>query len=95
MFVAIVIHQLCHKLSIQITHNSNNDINPQVSDLGYIVWEHEFSSSDIDIYAYDGITDQVVANSIFDETDPMIAGNQIAWQALDGNDFEIYTAEIV
>jgi hypothetical protein len=72
-----------------------NDINPQVSDLGYIVWEHEFSFSDIDIYAYDGITDRVVAGSTFDEIDPMIAGNQIAWQAFDGNDFEIYTADIV
>ncbi len=81
--------------TIQITDNSKNDINPQVSDLGYIVWEHEFSSFDIDIYAYDGITDQVVAGSGFNEIDPMIAGNQIAWQAFDGDDFEIYTAEIV
>lgn len=46
-------------------------------------------------YVYAGGTNLALGTSTFDELNPQIEGNYVTWEAFDGNDFEIYSAEII
>lgn len=78
----------------QLTDNNVDDYNSRVSTLGEVVWEHEFSLNDIDVYLYTDVGTEILANSINNEINPQIAGNHVTWQTWDGNDWEVYSAEI-
>ena len=60
------------------------------------MWEHDYSAYDTDVYLYAGGETGTVGlgTSIYDEINPEIAGDQVTWQAWDGNDWEVYSAEI-
>lgn len=78
----------------QVTNNSVDDYVGDVSAAGYVVYQHQFSAADSDIYLYDGSSSIAVATSTRPEYDPHIAGNYIAWTQSDGHDSEIYRAQI-
>lgn len=79
----------------QITNNVVDDYNAQVSELGFVVFEREFSSTDNDVLLYTDSEVITLGNSFYDELNPQIEGNYVSWEAWDGNDYEIYSAEIL
>jgi Tol biopolymer transport system component len=79
----------------QLTDNTKNDRNAQVSENGMVVYEHQFSATDMDVYLYDGRTNLGVAvSSQHDEYNPHINGTYVSWEMFDGNDGEIFRAQI-
>lgn len=87
-------HDILTNTTEQLTDNFVDDTNPQVSELGYVVWEHQYSLFDTDIYLHDGNDIQYLATSFEDEINPDITGNYVTWQAWDGNDYEVYSATV-
>ncbi len=80
--------------TVQVTNNTVDDRNAQVSENGMVVYEHQFSATDTDIYLFDGSTSMGVATSGRAEYDPHINGSYVSWTGFDGNDSEIYRAQI-
>lgn len=64
----------------------------RLSDNGHAVWEQSAPGAySSDIYLYNGVSTIVVAGSSADEVYPTInSTGVIAWQAYDGQDYEIY-----
>jgi hypothetical protein len=74
----------------QLTDNSTDDINPQVSD-GHAVWQGQDSNGgDWEIYFYDGNSVSRLTDNANDDINPQICGSNIVWQGWDGNDWEIF-----
>jgi hypothetical protein len=80
--------------TVQVTNNDLDDTNASVSDAGFVVYEQEFSASDIDISLYTGESTLSLGTSVYNEVNPEIYGNEVTWQAWDGNDWEIYQASV-
>jgi hypothetical protein len=80
--------------TVQVTNNSVDDYNPQVSVTGMVAYVHQYSANDSDIYLYDGTTTIGVATSTRNEINPHINGNFISWEGFDGNDYEVFRAQI-
>jgi hypothetical protein len=80
--------------TVQVTNNSVDDRNAQVSENGMVVYEHQYSATDTDIYLFDGSTSMGVATSVRSESNPHINGSYVSWTGFDGNDTEIYRAQI-
>jgi cysteine-rich repeat protein len=77
-------------LTIQLTNNSYDDILPQISDDGYMVW-FGFDGSDYEIFLDNrtGITQ--ITNNTYNDMQPQINNNgYVAWHSWDGSDTEIY-----
>jgi hypothetical protein len=78
----------------QLTDNTVNDRNAQVAENGMVVYERQYSATDMDVYLYDGATNLGVATSVRNESNPHINGSYVSWEMNDGNDGEIFRAQI-
>jgi hypothetical protein len=80
--------------TVQVTNNSVDDYNAQVSADGMVAYVRQFSANDSDIYLFDGTTNIGVATSTRNEINPHISGTYISWEGFDGNDYEVFRAQI-
>jgi hypothetical protein len=80
--------------TVQVTNNSVNDYNPQVSATGMVIYEHQYSDTNTDIYLYDGFSTLAVATSRRNEINPHISGNYISWESFNGHNYEVFRAQI-
>ena len=77
--------------STKITNNSYDDVDPQVNDIGQIVWSGGFPGQH-DIYFYDGTkTTKITSNGLHNITPSLNNLGHIVWSAKGSNDdYEIY-----
>jgi beta propeller repeat protein len=80
--------------TVQVTNNSVDDYGAQVAANGMVAYVHQYSANDSDIYLYDGNSNIGVATSTRNEINPHINGGYISWEGFDGNDYEVFRAEI-
>jgi beta propeller repeat protein len=80
--------------TVQVTNNQVDDYNAQVSETGMVAYVHQFSATDSDIYLFDGVSSMGVATSTRNEINPHLNGNYISWEGFDGNDYEVFRAQI-
>ena len=58
----------------KISQNPHDDTNPQINNIGYIVWEG-YDGTDWEIFLYDGSTTTQLTNNSYDDTHPQINDN--------------------
>ncbi len=77
----------------QLTNNSYNDYDPQVYGSN-VVWMGEEGWSDAEVFVYDGNSITQLTNNSHIEYPPQVYGYNVVWYGFDGNDFEIFLAQI-
>ncbi|GAB4550750.1 MAG: hypothetical protein Tsb0014_45230 [Pleurocapsa sp.] len=78
----------------KLTDNKVDDYAPKVSTEGYVVYQQDWSEDNTDVYLYTDAKTIALGNSDYNEAKPEIYGDKVTWQAWDGNDWEVYSAEI-
>jgi beta propeller repeat protein len=87
-------YDIASQTTERLTDNDVNDYAPEVSADGYVVYQHDVSENNSDIYLYTDTGTLTLGQSQYNETNYEIYGSQVTWQAWDGNDWEVYAAEI-
>ena len=75
----------------QVTDNTLDDLDPQVSD-GRVVWQG-YDGTDYEIFTWkvgDSAPTQLTENTNYD-AEPQVSGNRVTWYCWDGTDSEIFT----
>jgi len=78
----------------QLTDNEIDDYAPDLSKDGHVVYQQDESQYNTDVYAYTDTGTLALGTSSGGEISPEIHGGSVTWQAWDGEDFEVYSAEI-
>jgi hypothetical protein len=78
--------------TIQLTNNSTNDHEPQISANGYVVWQGSVDTDD-EIFLHDGTGTTQLTNNSYNDNNPKInnAGS-VVWDRDNGFDSEIFLA---
>ncbi|MCT7977106.1 cadherin domain-containing protein, partial [Laspinema olomoucense] len=76
---------------IQLSNNSNDDYNPQISGSS-VVWSGS-EGTDNEVYFYDGTSTTQLTNNSTDDYNPQISGSNVVWFGFDGTDNEIYFSD--